>query len=147
MNKENQVCTAEQGKKLKELGIEQIAVWSWCPDGEDIEDMFVAETNNDGEGGYFADDDEYSAFSVAELGVMLPDALHHIEDQYRPFIEFYPHTNCDEWKFNDPYTIYQSAKIVTEANTEAAARAAMLIYLLEKNHITASEVNERLKNA
>lgn len=142
MKIENQVCSLEQAKKLKELGVfgETDRMWVVRFDGE----TFLTHYDSGD-----VINPQYSAFTSSELGVMLPDTeLIRDEDwQYRPFIQYYSHTGKREWKYDNPFTSYKRDRKVLNVTTEAQARAAMLIYLLENNHITAQEVNERLNAA
>ena len=125
MKLQDQVITEEQADKMKRLGIDQDALyyhthsekWGVMPKG-----------SIDFSG------DPSAAFTVAELGTMLPagyDTMRfteHPEDRwfgYDTSGDTFPGEDC--WK------------------TEAEARGAMLIHLLETNTITAEEVNARLK--
>jgi len=132
----DQVNSIEQGQRLFELGIlcrqslyfhvNYRGKWNvWT------EDVFV----------WNAMDDVYSAFTVAELGVMLPCYYYSTKNAY-PTGQFgMSHTIDDVCKsFVDDTDQY----LLGASNTEAQARAAMLIYLLENNHITASDCNQRL---
>lgn len=118
MKLENQVCTLEQGKKLRELGIEMNSYFlfgessdfaapfeAWIVDGN--EDVF------------------YPAFTVAELGVMLPDGY----DTMRVSTD-----NGDRWRAYD-----DSGKDAIDEDslfdTEVQARAAMIIHLLNLPNI------------
>jgi hypothetical protein len=116
MKIEAQVCTFQQAKRLKELGVDQKSYFvmgesrrelceSWMLDGN--EDVFV------------------SMFTVAELGVMLPG----IFDQ--------PKKSTTE-KFWYYQVVQHTRK---EFPTEAQARADVLLYLLEKKVVTAGDVN------
>lgn len=149
MKLENQVCSLEQAKRLKQLGIEQVGVFAWCPDGADEADMFVAETNTDGEGGHFADGDEYSAYTVAELGVMLTAKSTHGRSTVG--IDALPeYTEKNGWywwpslsaNILDPNYLVQLS-----ADTQAKMYADVLIYRLENKLTTAEEVNQRLQTA
>lgn len=140
MKIQDQVCTLEQAKKLKELGVEQESLFYYIDNMVlGLEGIKVKEqTKSYKINGVVQDGGVvryYSAFTVAELGELLP-----IEDmpdgrdwQQRPFRDYYPHTGKIMWKYDDPYTKYGRERKVTEAKTEAEARAAMLIYLLENN--------------
>lgn len=150
MNIENQVCTKEQAERLAALGITQesyfyhyqqilngvttfeiytaghfdFGLWSV---NESVERAISGESKNK----------IYSAFTVAELGVMLPEFY----CSYR----YFNNENGPFWKcYNDGNSEYPEDDGVELCPTEAQARAAMLIYLLEYDHITASEVNNRL---
>ena len=117
MKPENQVCTLHQAKCLKEFGIEQNSYFVWGQNNNSLVESWSIEGTED----IF-----YSAYTVAELGVMLKGYS----------------TPCywglwQEWCFKengDPRGY----------GTEASARAEYLIYLLKSNQITATECNKRL---
>lgn len=142
-------CTLEQSKRLRELGVDAPSMFYWRLINEPI--------------GY-KDNHEYwelcydrplkcikescPAYSVGELGDMIPDTYVSYDSdwQYRPYKQDYHHTQQKEWKFDNPFTEYnKDTKVLGGAKTEAQARAAMLIWLIENNHITAEEVNNQLK--
>lgn len=117
MKLEDQICTLDQARRLHELGIKGPSLYSlWFPQ------------------------ETFSAFTVAELGVMLSEVPGH-----------YAFTVCIEptkWvcrcqeKSEPPGT--DRLKWFDYQHTEAQARAALLIYLLENKIITAEEANQRL---
>jgi hypothetical protein len=140
MKLSEQCCSLDQAKRLKELGVigdrgTNLFFWihlrktKYRVEWTGIADHGMMESVTDLV-------DYWPAFTVAELGVMLPSGYdtmkitvqgeeygwrgYDISDQQCPPIEeeFYP--------------------------TEAQARASMLIHLLENNLITPSEVNNRL---
>ena len=120
MNLENQVCSLELSKRLKELGVKQESLFYYqnqpFNDGTNdigicIKEIISANNGNSIMNTYSMDEfDEpiYSAFTVAELGEMLQWEKLYI--------------------FNVPEKLL---KYVDGRNTEADARAKMLIYLLE----------------
>lgn len=144
MDIENQVCTLEQAKKLKELGVVQESLFDWTIEHKKKD---YNETSTQLMGGTFDvrvnhdinwrtwdfnKRETYSAFTVSELGAMLPDA-DKMEDKLEPlFIEKYG--ECDKERFNKYFRSLFNAQDICE----------WVIYLLENNHITASEVNNRL---
>lgn len=132
MKKQDQFCTLEQSQMLERLGIEGDPLWyhtyptnKWIiePDGY---------FNKEAEGIEY-----YPAWSVAELGVMLQsyDRIGH--SFHSSISNKWAHT----WS-----TFNGLQPIIGWSDTEAQARAAMLIHLLENNHITLEEVNTRIKN-
>lgn len=127
MKLEQQVCSLELAKKLKELGVKQDSLFYWCgshsnPDAPwEIHNWKVY--NSEFRFRYYQSDDPVSAFTVAELGEMLP---------YRGSIYSEPVSEDNESK--EWICIY--GKTITKADTEADARAKMLIYLVENNLIT-----------
>jgi hypothetical protein len=142
MKIENQVCKLGQAKRLKELGVIQDAIWFWVyPENEKMisstfgvyHHLQARDIVGDNEGDQF-DDDLAAAFTVAELGAMLPLGYHtHTRD--------FDH---EDWLCydddGDDFSTLHSFK------TEAEARAAMLIHLLENKLVTPEEINNRLNS-
>jgi hypothetical protein len=148
MKLKDQAVTILYAKRLKELGMSQDSLFSWFGDEEfRLRDngssaeysqwLWLAETKpvNNQDADWRADvsctNPIAAAFTVAELGVMLPpgyDTMYCTNDGWRGF-DLDGQDMCDSKTFD----------------TEAEARAAMLIYLLETNIITPAEVNVRLK--
>jgi hypothetical protein len=117
MNLQDQVTNLELSKKLKKLGVKQESLFWWnfypaeCSHQKD-EWRIVYEDDLYGE-------EQYSAFTVAELGKMLE---HGMERSFKD--------STDKW--NCWYQPIGKKMIMLEADTEANARAKMLIYLLEQ---------------
>lgn len=131
MKLEDQVVSLELAKRLKELGVKQESVFHWN------------EYDTDDEGGEFKLDymkfnipayETYSAFTVAELGEMLPSNIGG--DWW-----------LDVWKSDDLwYVAYTEEReggghnflsdFLASSTTEADARAKILVYLIENNLIT-----------
>jgi len=124
MTIEQQVCSLELAKKLKDLGVKQESIWLW------IKRKKKRKIEKKGEWGLSTSKEilpsetteslEYlSAYTVAELGEMLPEG-------------------CRTWKYAEGW----AGKIPGEQNTmgsydtEANGRAKMLIYLIENKLIT-----------
>lgn len=142
MELSKQVCSLESAKRLKELGVEQNSYfrhvewrnqiwdsqgvenggWPWLPDDQRAVVQRIW-------------DEGVCAFTVAELGEMLPKVVKKDDKLY--YIE--PSANGNGLKYID-YTTYNEgigtflrAYPLVGADTEAEARAKMLIYLLENN--------------
>ena len=135
MKLEQQVCTLEQAKKLKELGVEQKVLYQWKVN--DVQTVVIdtpmamwIERYVPPVGNAF-----YAAFTVAELGVMLPSETFTQRTGSED-------SEYDNWEWVDDGN--GNANGLYE--TEAEARAAMLIYLLENHLTTPEEVNQRLNN-
>jgi hypothetical protein len=114
MKLEQQVCSLDLAKRLKELGVKQESLFYWS------DDVIYIHKRRDAK-------DWYSAFTVAELGEMLPD---YIYSQKR-FLQ------SDDWCI---YTAgepkdFPDGKEMIHGNTESDARAKMLVYLIENNLI------------
>ena len=120
MELENQVCSLELSKKLKELGVKQESLWYWNSKNE------LRSQNNflEDEGKFVA-----SAFTVAELGEMLPC---EIEQKYLSCyrVHILAGTTDEKYEWECGYREVINGKFFI-ANTEANARAKMLIYLIE----------------
>lgn len=116
MDLDKQVCTLEQGKRLQELGVEGSFLHHF--NGEIKSEAWGA--------------DYYPAFSVAELGAMLPD-------------EYYSKRTVHGWICYNTMGI-NPASHYGFGRTEAEARAYILIHLLETGKLTPEEVNQRLSN-
>jgi hypothetical protein len=130
MNIESQVCSLELAKKLEELKVPQKSLFWWC---EHKDGQYYLEYGADCEYGI----NGHSAFTVAELGEMLPNKKNGIEVKTVKDGGWY----CiyeDIEVCVEAYKQYHGKKIHRDewAHTEADARAKMLIYLLENKLIT-----------
>jgi hypothetical protein len=142
MKLENQVCSLDLAKRLKELGVKQESYFWWTiPEGKYVEvfmrlnpayeDDNIAPTkvqlteNPDFYGNYGEPVNKVPAFTVAELGEMLPDLY-----------KSYRYAGTQEWCVNLEEGARDKRKQYPNmlAGTEADARAKMLNYLLE-NHL------------
>lgn len=144
MKLEQKVCSIESSKKLKKLGVKQESSFYWVDTHTSFERIILLYENESvhiGSNDYFISDfdekDVLSAFTVAELGEILPKRISIGIDSYH--IEF-------AWLI-DPHSLESEAYVfyVEEigdcanehwpcvGKTEAEARAKMLIYLLENN--------------
>lgn len=131
MKIEKQVCSLELAKKLKELGFTQSGYFYW-EIGLDGEPLLVRS--------YIANEGDkprlFSAFTVAELGEMLPTV---IQNAYSPRYELeyeFPIKNDKRYSDQDFIIRYRSEdndkNIGVSDKSEANARAKMLVYLTEK---------------
>lgn len=131
MTLELQVCSLELAQKLKELGVKQESIWAWWI-ATDRDDTPALNRHPDKDcptcghpsAPYF---EWISAFTVAELGEMLPEL-------YNTYHDSNPIGGLETWECvaedtNEDIPFFR-------AETEADARAKMLIYLLENNLIT-----------
>jgi hypothetical protein len=144
---EDQICAIEHAKRFKELGIKQHSLFYFVKDQftqlpmmECNPDKFIIRskpfiTSNP--------DNFYSAFTVAELGEMLPATI-TIPHTWAPYeLKMYKHSYGYYIAYYTPnreegYTLLYALKDKKEAN----ARAKMLIYLLENKLITVEEINK-----
>ena len=108
----DQVCSLELALKLKELGVKQESLFYWHKEGGVYRVYrfgMIAENYAD------LQRDDYAAFTVAELGELLP--YHSIPRKRKRCV---PTWYCDG----------------IGATTEADARAKMLIHLIERKLVT-----------
>jgi hypothetical protein len=166
MNLESQVVSLDLAKKLKELGVKQESYFRWelwyqtsekfnkgvslGKEGIFGEDYHIVQSPN----GYTTADvkwnqndltklteTSYSAYTVAELGEMLPREVDTpLTKDGGPRMEL----QIDKW-LDDIWQVsydYRNSMAITTSNkyitapTEADARARMLIYLIENKLIT-----------
>lgn len=141
MNLEQQVCSLESAKRLKELGVEQSSYFWWELE-HSLERTFIQHCRakivpRSYYDGTSPKDGFVSAFTVAELGEILPRKL---EKKARATDYF-----CDY--VLEPYKLESGAwelaysgsgdagSIGIQVGSEAETRAKMLIYLLESDLI------------
>lgn len=133
MELEKQVTSLALSQRLKELGVKQESVFYWWDfeKGTPKEETVLAQRktgwNRIYHGEWFTTlghkTEQYaSAFTVAELGEMLPQGYMSVKASK---------WHCDNL---DMY-IEPDAAVIAEADTEADARAKMLIYLIENDLI------------
>jgi len=134
MKIENQVCTLEQARRLKELGIDQRSEYAHIlvpVKGFVLE--HIAEFNRwafQYNEPLSVDREKYSAFTVAELGVMI-DIKNKRDSVFNPEL----------------YKIYHLLDNYTGKESEAFVRASLLISALLSGVITPEECNKRLQEA
>lgn len=132
MKLEEQVCSLELAQKLKSLGVKQESYFYWS---NAMDGTWRVENR-----AFFKFDrrSDVSAFTVAELGEMLPMVVHGdydhliIEKSIQHWLIYYSRDRegCPR-STNHSLYIY-----LTASRTEADARAKMLIYLIENKLIT-----------
>lgn len=144
MTLEQQVTSLELSKRLRELGVKQESFFGWYFPNEDKirkdEKWDAPNIQIVGSGNEWAWHDlQYSAFTVAELGELLPWYIESrfLEDADK-WLEIQKDENVDDsvrWNVSyqdemgtDLFEVFDSS--------EADARAKMLIYLLENKLIT-----------
>lgn len=128
MELNQQVCSLELAKRLKELGVKQESLFYYV-----IDDLEFGNTELMFLGGMGAENDiDISAFTAAELGEMLPAT---VDGKYG---------DCTLWynsrRTNEYHVWYENGredeKIIFSSKAEADARAKMLVYLLENKLIS-----------
>ena len=138
MKVEEQVCKLELAEKLRKLGVEQRSLWYWCRHEDAVQHHFAYELEwHDLD--CRATSDKVAAFTVAELGEMLPWSITRSDKQkFAPV--FYKNRGdfSDEFRWSVEYSSYTldngEIEVQCVADNEADARAKILIYLL-KNKI------------
>jgi hypothetical protein len=130
MQLEQQVCSVELARKLKELGVRQNShFWwsrSWIETGNSL-DWKVCRF-----GETFNETTRCSAFTAAELGEMLP---HDNASQRKDMRRKNPEGLLKQWTAY--YLLEDGSKMVFErGNTEADARAKLLIHLIENKLVS-----------
>jgi len=148
MKLKDQVCSLELAKRLKELGIKQESLWWWVKlirfSNYELA-IYHPEANlykyqlADGSISFSLNqiEKEYSAFTVAELGEMLPEFLSSSE-LFCPMITKKMSTDKYPIRWGCNYYGGIEKTFLNEwiyADTEANARAKMLIYLKENKLI------------
>ena len=111
MKIEEQVCSLELAKKLKELGVKQTSIFYYTPDN-----FLIFNQDNLKGLPLKAQCNHISAFTVAELSEILPQDItteKFILDDYRYLVKAINYAN------------------ITTDNFEANAKAKMLIYLIK----------------
>ena len=125
MKIEDQICTLLQAERLNELGVIQgksIFYYDTFPSVK-FPSFKIAYNRNTENPGYFYSNSCFSAFTVAELSVML---LEYAETYF---------SKNGTWRIGDADADF---------DTQAEASADRLIYILENDIITVEEVNNRL---
>lgn len=135
MKIENQVCTFEQAERLNQLGVKESSLWFWQSMKEPvIEGCSKRRIELYANVGHPISksivDKQYAAYTVAELGMMLPPKIASLRDENGWVCQ----AHKDQYPFpqiKEGFNFF----IVRSDASEAEARAAMLIYLLENNLI------------
>lgn len=131
MKLEKQVNSLELGIKLQGMGVNEDSFWSWFNTTDRDDTPRLNRTNENCPVCCLPKqtfEAKYPAFTVAELGDMLPDLC----ETYRYKGEY----NCQFFKKEDG-----KDKLVYSlwADTEANAKARMLVYLLENEIVTCNK--------
>lgn len=148
MKLEDQVVSLELSKRLRELGVKQESLFFWFAHRKMVTHELIEWKiiTHDG-----SSKESSSAFTVAELGEMLPHTLKH-EDEYKMLTLLKSDRVNEKRRIVEIYTYYyvqypeegkpfpkgtdQLPRIPSYEPNEADARAKMLIYLLENKLIT-----------
>lgn len=140
MELKDQVCSLELSKKLNKLGVKQDS-WLYWIKTDGAYGYFLFEKKDFPE--WCKIEETYSAFTVAELGEMLPHKVSNIKgDEREARLKISKGKILAEWIVS--YGIYAFNECLTlshieTAKTETKSRAKMLIYLIENKLITPSK--------
>ena len=135
----DQVCSLDLAKQLIAVGVPQDSVWSWCQEPDESWHLYLSQARGSKLLNW------YSAFTVAELGELLPEQLDWTatrdpRDKGKSFDLTIRHPrNCaDGWKISyvwwrylgTPRNEYRHTEgSIRWGKTEADARARMLVFL------------------
>lgn len=157
MDIKNQVCSLEQAKRLKELGVKHPGYFCYAHPVKEVHKGFDGEATDYIE--EYKDEPELMdlsaamwnglpychAYTVAELGVMIDDFVSHARRiDYGWEVRFKQRIPPEKEKFVS--TLELNGTFITRA-TEAQARGHLLIYLLETGWLDAEKSNDRLRSA
>lgn len=113
-------------KRLKELGVKQESLFYWGEDADGVARLYY-----DGDNKMTAYSFWLSAFTVAELGEIRPDELFDEEDIAYTLTTIKCDSAAKYWTVF--YHVEERGNLASsEADTEADARAKMLVYLIEQ---------------
>lgn len=154
---EQQVTSLELSKKLKELGVKQDSLFYWTPSNA-YNKYYISDI------GYrltpIPSENEYSAFTVAELGELLPAIVYSYGNKDCPYYLFEMkgsvelHRYLEEegyfigygdiWHDHDLWDViaFRTHEIAIESQqdkNQTNNRAKMLIYLIENKLMELSE--------
>ena len=142
MKLENQVCSLELAKKLKELGVKQESLWHWKEHRPYLwKKQLKAIIGNNNlpkyiiPSGQYDEAFVYSAFTVAELAEMLPNEFSDKGKNYYMSLRKNKYSS-KTYSWGLSYSAYwdncyEDMIYSVCEDTEANARAKMLIWLIE----------------
>lgn len=144
MTIEQQVTSLELSKRLKELGVKQESLFHWCEIWElDLEKKEMVDTGKREPIQRCQSNAMYriicSAFTVAELGELLPRRDYQTDDNNRDtgdLASWVTFKSDGKWHCSLTWRYTRTNTEYITADTEADARAKMLVYLLENKLIT-----------
>lgn len=154
MELEKQVCSLELAEKLEELGVPQESYFYWNkhwknPDKKEsgfweLEHGTNPSLLNKHADAAFGERVAFAAFTVAELGEMLPGGIVSFKcNQYHFLNKEGKKWWCDFTPGGRPSDMTDLYEGNCFADTEADARAKMLIYLLKNHLITITKKQTR----
>lgn len=123
MKLEHQVCNLELAKRLKDLGVKQESLFYWVQNLSSGKIGLIT-ANAPADDHY---DNYYSAFTVPELGEMLPPVLNTKRRKYEIFFSYWNNGWFAEYKIPS----LETARISKNSWSEADARAKLLIEIIK----------------
>ena|SRR6185312_1852782 len=143
MKLENQVVSLDLAKRLKELGVDEDSLFYWVL-GQNTWQYFISQSNQQNVANVPDFEMEecpvwFSAYTVAELGEMLSETLGAPHEGIKQYdVEQYKYASGEQYQLqvSDYVNTAPHLLFTAKANSEADARAKMLIYLLENKLIT-----------
>lgn len=138
MKLESQVASLDLCKRLKELGVKQDAYFVWAKDGAIFSDGEIGLRMNHRDG-----TEECSAFTVAELGETLPQYVEVPAGLFYLWMCFEGSPRRYDVHYSEFETPLKVAHGMSgfKMATEADARCAMLIYLIENKLLNPTQLN------
>lgn len=138
MKIEKQVTSLELSKKLKKLGVKQESYFEWKWGGQLSKgNKEYLQIKGESKGMMCAGNEAwsfYSAFTVAELGSLLPMEIKDLNGKSGGI--YFETTRIAFSSWIVEYLKGKKLIYIQKGDTEADARAKMLIYLIENNLIT-----------
>lgn len=131
LNLKEQVASLELSKELKAVGVPQESYFWW------VKDMFGNGYKLENWKGQYAEglvevDTYFAAFSVAELGEMLPMSIIKNEKAYDFETIRLRAGKGQLWLINYRVSGQRHPVAIADGNTEANARAKMVLYLVKE---------------
>lgn len=121
MKLEHQVCSHAQATRLKELGVSQNSICVWTDFGMYTKHFLHYAKNCDDKPTIGQYPNDAAAFTSAELGMLLPS---EVRTEREPGLEYSIWVCSDEMNY----------EVAFPADTEAQAKAEMLIFLISKGY-------------
>jgi hypothetical protein len=141
MISEDQVCSFAQGMRLDDLGLQTNSLFGWHQEASDLKETLVLYIGDRRDASKYGWHYVFPAYTVAELGVLLPWAIGEGISQ-----EWVLHTHKDDdgeycvtlLDLSDDYRWFCKKEFY--ADNEAQVRAEALIWLIEEKYIAAGEL-------
>lgn len=136
MKLEDQLTNLEISQKLESLGVKQDSLYYWCRHRNDKNFYIYSKEYLEGEDvSRWKIEQEISAFTVSELGEMLPTRITNPKTRNMDFVRFHKGDDSKQ-DVRSGYTVeyhttFDPPLCRITSDTEANARGKMLIYLLE----------------